>query len=94
MMRGHATTIGATMNMVIAHGQAVICGSACACVVANMLTGSYEVTVENADSCAQHIMRETGYDVIKLKNGAAIATQTAAVVLSDIPIMGHIALLL
>ncbi|PWK65824.1 3-methyl-2-oxobutanoate hydroxymethyltransferase [Aminobacter sp. AP02] len=93
VLHGHANTLGATMDMMIAHGQAVMRGSARACVVVDMPAGSYEDTVENAVACAKRIMRETGCDAVKLEGGVAIAAQIAAIVAAGIPVMGHIGLL-
>lgn len=93
VLHGHATTLGATMDMMIAHGQAVMRGSSRACVVVDMPAGSYEDTVENAVACAQRIVRESGCDAVKLEGGTAIAAQIAAIVAAGIPVMGHIGLL-
>lgn len=93
VLHGHATTLGATIDMMIAHGQAVMRGSVRACVVVDMPAGGYEDTVENAVACAKRIMRETGCDAVKLEGGVAIAAQIAAIVASGIPVMGHIGLL-
>ncbi|MDR7224291.1 3-methyl-2-oxobutanoate hydroxymethyltransferase [Aminobacter aminovorans] len=93
VLHGHPNTLGATMDMMVAHGQAVMRGSSRACVVVDMPAGSYEDTVENAVTSANRIMRETGCDAVKLEGGVAIAAQIAAIVASGIPVMGHIGLL-
>jgi 3-methyl-2-oxobutanoate hydroxymethyltransferase len=93
VLHGHPNTLGATMDMMIAHGQAVMRGSSHACVVVDMPAGSYEDTVDNAVTSASRIMRETGCDAVKLEGGVAIAAQIAAIVASGIPVMGHIGLL-
>jgi 3-methyl-2-oxobutanoate hydroxymethyltransferase len=93
VLHGHPNTLGATMDMMVAHGQAVMRGSSRACVVVDMPAGSYEDSVENAVACAGRIMRETGCDAVKLEGGVAIAAQIAAIVAAGIPVMGHIGLL-
>jgi 3-methyl-2-oxobutanoate hydroxymethyltransferase len=93
VLHGHPNTLGATMDMMVAHGQAVMRGSSRACVVVDMPAGSYEDTVENAVTSASRIMRETGCDAVKLEGGVAIAAQIAAIVAAGIPVMGHIGLL-
>lgn len=93
VLHGHANTLGATMDMMVAHGQAVMRGSSRACVVVDMPAGSYEDNVENAVTSASRIMRETSCDAVKLEGGVAIAAQIAAIVASGIPVMGHIGLL-
>ncbi|WP_378952403.1 3-methyl-2-oxobutanoate hydroxymethyltransferase [Mesorhizobium sp. ANAO-SY3R2] len=93
VLHGHKTTLGATMDMMISHGQAVMRGAARACVVVDMPAGSYEDSIENALASAQRIVRETGCDAVKLEGGVAIAAQIAAIVAAGIPVMGHIGLL-
>lgn len=93
VLHGHPNTLGATMDMMIAHGQAVMRGSSRACVVVDMPAGSYEDTVANAVACARRIVDETGCDAVKLEGGVAIAAQIAAIAAAGIPVMGHIGLL-
>ncbi|GAA4112356.1 3-methyl-2-oxobutanoate hydroxymethyltransferase [Aminobacter aganoensis] len=93
VLHGHPNTLGATMDMMVAHGQAVMRGSSRACVVVDMPAGSYEDTVENAVACARRLVDETGCDAVKLEGGVAIAAQIAAIVAAGIPVMGHIGLL-
>mgnify|MGYP001092451023 CR=1 FL=1 len=93
VLHGHPNTLGATMDMMIAHSQAVMRGAAHACVVVDMPAGSYEDSVETAVASAERIMRETGCDAVKLEGGVAIAAQIAAIVAAGIPVMGHIGLL-
>lgn len=42
VLHGHENTLGATMDMMILHGQAVMRGVRNACVVVDMPAGSYE----------------------------------------------------
>lgn len=92
VLHGHQNTLGATMDMMIAHGQAVMRGSKNACVVIDMPAGSYEDSVETAVASAQRIMRETGAQAVKLEGGVDVAAQIAAIVAAGIPVMGHIGL--
>lgn len=93
VLHGHPNTLGATMDMMIAHGQAVMRGTSRACIVVDMPAGSYEDSVETAVASATRIMRETGCDAVKLEGGVAMAPQIAAIVAAGIPVMGHIGLL-
>lgn len=93
VLHGHETTLGATMDMMVAHGQAVMRGSSRACVVVDMPAGSYEDSVETAVASARRIVNETGCDAVKLEGGVAMAPQIAAIVAAGIPVMGHIGLL-
>lgn len=93
VLHGHATTLGASLEMMIAHGQAVMRGSARACVVVDMPAGSYEDSAAQAMTSAQRIVGETNCQAVKLEGGVDVAGQIAAIVAAGIPVMGHIGLL-
>ncbi|WP_296745650.1 3-methyl-2-oxobutanoate hydroxymethyltransferase [Mesorhizobium sp.] len=93
VLHGHATTLGASLEMMIAHGQAVMRGSAKACVVVDMPAGSYETSAGQAVASARRIVEETGCQAVKLEGGVDMAAQIAAIVADGIPVMGHIGLL-
>ncbi|MDX8462629.1 3-methyl-2-oxobutanoate hydroxymethyltransferase [Mesorhizobium humile] len=92
VLHGHATTLGASLEMMIAHGQAVMRGSAKACVVVDMPAGSYEASPELAVASARRIVKETGCQAVKLEGGVDMASRIAAIVAEGIPVMGHIGL--
>jgi len=93
VLHGHETTLGASLEMMIAHGQAVMRGSARACVVVDMPAGSYEDSAEQAVASARRIVDETGCQAVKLEGGVDMAGQIAAIVAAGIQVMGHIGLL-
>ncbi|MER8484377.1 3-methyl-2-oxobutanoate hydroxymethyltransferase [Mesorhizobium sp. M1322] len=92
VLHGHKTTLGASLEMMIAHGQAVMRGSAKACVVVDMPAGSYEGSAAQAVASARRIAGETGCQAVKLEGGVTVAGQIAAIVAAGIPVMGHIGL--
>ncbi|MGX9178326.1 3-methyl-2-oxobutanoate hydroxymethyltransferase [Mesorhizobium sp. BHbdii] len=92
VLHGHKTTLGASLEMMIAHGQAVMRGSARACVVVDMPAGSYEATPRQAVASARRIVNETGCQAVKLEGGVTVARQIAAIVAAGISVMGHIGL--
>jgi 3-methyl-2-oxobutanoate hydroxymethyltransferase len=92
VLHGHKTTLGASLEMMIAHGQAVMRGSARACVVVDMPAGSYEASAAQAVASARRIVEETGCQAVKLEGGVDMAGQIAAIVADGIPVMGHIGL--
>ncbi len=92
VLHGHATTLGASLGMMIFHGQAVMRGSARACVVVDMPAGSYETSPAQAVASARRIVEETGCQAVKLEGGVDMADQIAAIVAAGIPVMGHIGL--
>lgn len=93
VLHGHKTTLGASLEMMIAHGQAVMRGSAKACVVVDLPAGSYEDSAAQAVASAQRVANETGCQAVKLEGGVDMARQIAAIVDAGIPVMGHIGLL-
>lgn len=92
VLHGHASTLGASMDMMIAHGQAVMRGSSKACVVVDMPAGSYEDSAAHAVASARRVVAETGCQAVKLEGGVDMAAQIAAIVAAGIPVMGHIGL--
>ncbi|MDX8480951.1 3-methyl-2-oxobutanoate hydroxymethyltransferase [Mesorhizobium sp. VK24D] len=92
VLHGHATTLGASLDMMITHGQAVMRGSTRACVVVDMPAGSYEASAAEAVVSARRIVGETGCQAVKLEGGVDMAAQIAAIVAEGIPVMGHIGL--
>lgn len=92
VLHGHKTTLGASLEMMIVHGQAVMRGSAKACVVVDMPAGSYETSAAQALASARRISEETGCQAVKLEGGVEVALQIAAIVAAGIPVMGHIGL--
>ncbi len=92
VLHGHATTLGATTEMMILHGQAVMRGSGRACVVVDMPAGSYEESAAQALASARRLMAETGCQAVKLEGGTDMAGRIAAIVGAGIPVMGHIGL--
>ncbi|WP_246800650.1 3-methyl-2-oxobutanoate hydroxymethyltransferase [Mesorhizobium amorphae] len=92
VLHGHKTTLGASLEMMIAHGQAVMRGSAKACVVVDMPAGSYETSTAQALASARQVVDETGCQAVKLEGGIDVAEQIAAIVAAGIPVMGHIGL--
>jgi 3-methyl-2-oxobutanoate hydroxymethyltransferase len=92
VLHGHENTLGATMDMMILHGKAVMRGVRNACVVIDMPAGSYEESPEQALASARRIFEETHCHAVKLEGGADMAGRIAAIVEAGIPLMGHIGL--
>ncbi|TGQ31875.1 MULTISPECIES: 3-methyl-2-oxobutanoate hydroxymethyltransferase [unclassified Mesorhizobium] len=92
VLYGHKNTLGASLEMMIAHGQAVMRGSAKACVVVDMPAGSYESSTAQAVASARRIVDETGCQAVKLEGGVDMIRQISAIVAAGIPVMGHIGL--
>ncbi|SFB62685.1 3-methyl-2-oxobutanoate hydroxymethyltransferase [Rhizobium sp. NFR07] len=93
VLYGMESTIGVTLDMMIAHGQAVMRGARRSCVVVDMPFGTYQETRELAYRNAVRILQETGCDAVKLEGGEEMAETIAFLVARGIPVMGHIGLM-
>lgn len=89
---GLPSTLPVTLDMMIAHGAAVVRGSYHALVVVDMPFGSYEESPQQAFASAARIMAETGCAAVKLEGGVAMAETIAFLTRRGIPVMAHIGL--
>lgn len=92
VLYGMDSTLGADMEMMIRHGQAVVRASDRACVVVDMPFGSYQASPPQAFENAARIMRETGAQGIKLEGGVEMAETVAFLTQRGIPVTGHVGL--
>ena len=90
---GMDTTVGLTLETMIAHGRAVVRGTKRACVVVDLPAGSYERSAEQAYASAARVVAETGAAAVKLEGGAAIAPAIRRLTGAGIPVLGHVGLL-
>ena len=89
---GLPSTVPVTLDMMIAHGAAVVRGSRRALVVVDMPFGSYEESPEQAFRSAARVMKETGAAAVKLEGGQSMAPTVAYLSARGIPVMGHVGL--
>lgn len=89
---GLPSSVPVTLDMMIAHGAAVVRGSYHAAVIVDMPFGSYEASAEAAFASAARVMKETGAAGIKLEGGEAMAPTVEFLVRRGIPVMGHVGL--
>jgi 3-methyl-2-oxobutanoate hydroxymethyltransferase len=89
---GLPSTLAVTLDMMIAHGAAVVRGSYHSVVVVDMPFGSYEAGPQQAFESASRIMAETGAAAVKLEGGEAMAETVAFLSARGIPVMGHVGL--
>jgi 3-methyl-2-oxobutanoate hydroxymethyltransferase len=89
---GLPSTIPVTVEMMCAHGAAVVRGSWHALVAVDMPFGSYEAGPEQAFASAARIMKETGCAAVKLEGGEAMAPTVRFLVQRGIPVIGHVGL--
>jgi 3-methyl-2-oxobutanoate hydroxymethyltransferase len=89
---GLPSTVPVTMEMMCAHGAAVVRGSWHALVGVDMPFGSYEGSPEQAFASASRIMKETGCAAVKLEGGEAMAPTIEFLNSRGIPVIGHVGL--
>ena len=89
---GLPSSVPVTLDMMIAHGAAVVRGSYHAVVVVDMPFGAYEASPQQAFANAARVLKETGCAAIKLEGGAAMAETVAFLTARGIPVMGHVGL--
>ena len=89
---GLPTSLQVTLEMMIAHGAAVVRGSYHAAVVVDLPFGTYERSPEQALATAARVLAETGASAVKLEGGAVMADTVAFLNQRGIPVMGHIGL--
>jgi 3-methyl-2-oxobutanoate hydroxymethyltransferase len=89
---GLHSTLPVTLDMMIAHGAAVVRGSARALVVVDMPFSSYEESVEQAFRSASRVMQETGAGAVKLEGGVRMAPTIEYLTSRGIPVMAHVGL--
>ncbi|WP_120717870.1 3-methyl-2-oxobutanoate hydroxymethyltransferase [Tsuneonella amylolytica] len=89
---GLPSTLQVTLDMMVAHGAAVVRGSYRSLVIVDMPFGTYEASPEKAFVSASRIMAETGCAAVKLEGGAAMAETIAFLSGRGIPVMAHVGL--
>jgi 3-methyl-2-oxobutanoate hydroxymethyltransferase len=89
---GLPSTIPVSLDMMCAHGAAVVRGSWHALVAVDMPFGSYEESPEQAFRSAARVLKETGAAAVKLEGGEAMAETVAFLVRRGIPVVGHVGL--
>ena len=89
---GLPSTVPVTLQMMAAHGAAVVRGSYHSVVVVDMPFGSYEASPQQAFESAAYLMKETGAAAVKLEGGTAMAETVAFLSARGIPVVGHVGL--
>ncbi|WP_165665966.1 3-methyl-2-oxobutanoate hydroxymethyltransferase [Metapseudomonas otitidis] len=93
VLYGLPSTLGVSLEMMIAHGQAVMRGSERACVAVDLPFGSYQASPEQAFHAAARVLRETEAAAVKLEAGEALAETVAFLVQRGVPVLAHVGLM-
>ncbi len=89
---GLDTTVKVTLDMMIAHGAAVVRGSYRSVVVVDLPFGTYEGSPEQAFETSARVLRETGAAAVKMEGGEVLAPTVEFLVKRGIPVVGHVGL--
>jgi 3-methyl-2-oxobutanoate hydroxymethyltransferase len=89
---GLPSTLQVTLDMMIAHGAAVVRGSYRSLVIVDMPFGTYEQSPAQAYASAARVLAETGCAAVKLEGGSAMAETIAFLTQRGIPVMAHVGL--
>ena len=89
---GMASTVGVTVEMMIAHGRAVAKTARHACVAVDLPFGSYEQSPAQAFATAARVMAETGCAAVKLEGGVEMAETIRFLAHRGVPVMAHVGL--
>lgn len=89
---GLPSTVPVTLDMMAAHGAAVVRGSYHSVVIIDMPFGSYEASPEKAFESAAWLLKQTGAAGVKMEGGEAMAPTVRFLVERGIPVMGHVGL--
>ncbi|WP_371228805.1 3-methyl-2-oxobutanoate hydroxymethyltransferase [Pseudomonas sp. QE6] len=93
VLYGMPHTLAVSLDMMIAHGAAVVRGSRHACVVVDLPFASYQASPQQAFLSAARILAESGAQAVKVEGGAEMAETIAFLVQRGIPVMGHVGLM-
>lgn len=89
---GLPSTVPVSLDMMCAHGAAVVRGSYHSVVTIDMPFGSYEESPAQAFASAARILKETGAAAVKLEGGEAMAQTIAFLAARGIPVCAHVGL--
>ena len=93
VIQGGTSTLPVTLDEIIYHGRAVARGTQRAHLIGDMPFMSYQTGLRDALANGGRMMKEGGFESLKLEGGREIADVVAALVRMGIPVLGHIGLM-
>ncbi|MFA5580371.1 MAG: 3-methyl-2-oxobutanoate hydroxymethyltransferase [Paracoccaceae bacterium] len=92
VVHGMESTVGVSLDLMIAHARSVVRGTSRALVVVDMPFATYEESPQIAFRNAARVMQESGCGAVKIEGGARMAETVRFLVERGIPVMAHIGL--
>jgi 3-methyl-2-oxobutanoate hydroxymethyltransferase len=93
VVQGHNSTLPVTVDEICYHGRAVARGTQRAHIIGDMPFMSYQASIEQGVTSAGKMMKEGGFESVKLEGGVEIAELVAKLVRFGIPVVGHVGLM-
>jgi 3-methyl-2-oxobutanoate hydroxymethyltransferase len=92
VVQGLPNTLPVTLEEMCYHGRAVSRAAVRAHVMGDLPFMSYQASPEQAVQAAGRMLKEGGFESVKLEGGADFAEHVRRIVACGIPVMGHIGL--
>jgi 3-methyl-2-oxobutanoate hydroxymethyltransferase len=89
---GYDSTLPITLDMMIAHGAAVMRATEHALITVDLPFGSYQESPQQAFRAAARVLAETGCAAVKLEGGEEMAETVHFLTRRGVPVMGHVGL--
>jgi 3-methyl-2-oxobutanoate hydroxymethyltransferase len=93
VIQGGSSTLPVTLEEICYHGRAVVRGTQSAHVIGDMPFMSYQASIEQAVANAGRMIKEGGFESVKLEGGREIAEAVHRIVRVGIPVVGHVGLM-
>jgi 3-methyl-2-oxobutanoate hydroxymethyltransferase len=92
VVQGLPNTLPVTVDEICYHGRAVARATRRAQLVGDLPFMSFQVSAERALEAAGRLLKEGGFEAVKLEGGEVVAEQVRRIVAAGIPVMGHVGL--
>lgn len=92
VVQGLSNTLPVTVDEICYHGRAVSRAVRYAHLVGDMPFMSYQVSVEQAVETAGRMLKQGGFESVKLEGGVSFAEHVRGIIRAGIPVMGHVGL--
>jgi 3-methyl-2-oxobutanoate hydroxymethyltransferase len=92
VIQGLPNTLPVTLDEVCYHGRAVSRAKRRAHLVGDMPFMTYQASIEQAITSAGRLLKDGGFESVKLEGGEDFAAHVQAIVRAGIPVMGHVGL--